>query len=609
MYKWYFPKEKNPRRKGLGHAGIETFRGKLVGSLVREIIQNSLDALAKEKEIVEVEFKYFEVQRNLFPDIDKFLEIFQKSYEQSKIIKSSKQMDFFNQGIKVLNSNSIPFLRISDYNTTGLTGSQSGGDSPWRNLVMADGISTKGSEAGGSFGIGKNAPFACSSLNTVFYSTLDIENVEAFQGFANLITIDEEDGLSIIGEGYFANDDNKNPIRAQANLETGYRRTIPGTDIYIAGLIFEKEKFRIEAITSILNNYLYAIYDKKLDVRIGETMITSENLFELVSMYSSDLDKETVEFMDLLVNKKASKFDDFDDGNQATLYLMIQEDGSRKISAIRKPWMKIKNFDGFSRGMQFKGAIIFHGQKTNEILRSMENPAHNNWETDRISDSTKKNISINLLDRIKRYINDKIMKLIDLDYSDYLDLDGAANYIQLVGDDSISKTKKSREKVSKIDVVKKPEMAQKGNKKVQDYDIYVEEGDEEKQFDDKVTRGGGVDLSGHPPSTLTDIKKGKLVSYKMSQVKLLKISPGHYRLFYESDTDQTIVNFQIFALFEEGIRVDYFNIINAYRDNEMLSCAKNYITNVKIDGRIAEFDFITDIKIDLSLGVAIYEIG
>ena len=33
-------------------------------------------------------------------------------------------------------------------------------------------------------------------------------------------------------------------------------------------------------------------------------MITSENLFELVSMYSSDLDKETVEFMDLLVNKK-----------------------------------------------------------------------------------------------------------------------------------------------------------------------------------------------------------------------------------------------------------------------------------------------------------------
>ena len=35
------------------------------------------------------------------------------------------------------------------------------------------------------------------------------------------------------------------------------------------------------------------------------------------------------------------------------------------------------------------------------------------------------------------------MKLIDLDYSDYLDLDGAANYIQLVGDDSISKTKKS----------------------------------------------------------------------------------------------------------------------------------------------------------------------
>ncbi|RKJ16181.1 hypothetical protein D7X33_47490, partial [Butyricicoccus sp. 1XD8-22] len=59
----------------------------------------------------------------------------------------------------ILNEQEIPFLRISDFNTKGLEGAQTGElGSPWSSLVREAGSSNKGDSSGGSFGIGKSAP-------------------------------------------------------------------------------------------------------------------------------------------------------------------------------------------------------------------------------------------------------------------------------------------------------------------------------------------------------------------------------------------------------------------------------------------------------------------
>lgn len=71
------------------------------------------------------------------------------------------------------------------------------------------GASDKPATDGGSRGIGKAAPFACSYLRTVFYATKnsDEENREAFQSVARLVGYktghDEEimTGTSPIGPG------------------------------------------------------------------------------------------------------------------------------------------------------------------------------------------------------------------------------------------------------------------------------------------------------------------------------------------------------------------------------------------------------------------------
>lgn len=59
-------------------------------------------------------------------------------------------------------------LRISDFNTSGLTGSRAEVNTDWTNLTKSSGVSDKKGTSGGSFGIGKFAPFACSDFSTVF---------------------------------------------------------------------------------------------------------------------------------------------------------------------------------------------------------------------------------------------------------------------------------------------------------------------------------------------------------------------------------------------------------------------------------------------------------
>lgn len=60
-------------------------------------------------------------------------------------------------------------LRISDFNTKGLEGADTGDyKSSWGRLVKCNGASNQNSTAGGSYGIGKSASFLCSDLRTVF---------------------------------------------------------------------------------------------------------------------------------------------------------------------------------------------------------------------------------------------------------------------------------------------------------------------------------------------------------------------------------------------------------------------------------------------------------
>jgi hypothetical protein len=150
---------------------------------------------------------------------------------------NKKTVDFFTRALKRSESDRIPMLRISDFNTTGLTGSDKEYNSPWQNLVKASGVSSKGGSSGGSFGIGKSAPFACSDFRTVFYSTLDSKGLKAFQGVARLVSFRQKNFLGLdsdsmtAGMGFYGETRKNAAIPECISLDRKFRRRTSGTDV------------------------------------------------------------------------------------------------------------------------------------------------------------------------------------------------------------------------------------------------------------------------------------------------------------------------------------------------------------------------------------------
>lgn len=608
MNKWYFPLSNNALTKGLKDSGIETFKGQLLSSLSREIVQNSLDAKKENEENIVIEFKYFKIAKNNFPDFDGFYSNIIDSIKESEPLRDPSTKNFFLNAKEVLENDEIPFVRISDFNTHGLLGSKNIGPSNWKNLVMSSGISDKNAQAGGSFGIGKNATFACSNLHTVFYSTLDSENIEAFQGVTNLISVTKpEYNDHTQGIGYFAANKEHRPIETQVRLDYSFERKTSGTDIYIAGVRFGFDEFREGILKGVLNNFLYAIYTGMLIVKINEAIIDKSTLSYYVNTNKFILEKETIEFLEVLTNKNAIKYEDFRRG-EAILYLMEDSEGSRKITAVRKPWMKITLFDGFSRSVDFKGAFIVTGNETNQLLRMMENPQHDKWETDRL-DKVSKIQGDKLLKDIKRYISDKVLALHNIDNIESLELIGAEEYIKLVDDNSSKKKTKISEKISKIEVKESKEIITTQNFQPQDnIEAIIDEGYGEEAFESRKSED---DKEINPiVQNEHNIKTGKKIKIGRNQVKIAKINETTYNLFYKATNDISKINIELFPVDEEGKIIEGILKINKATHNEQnLKLHKNMIVDVDVRNGEILINIETNIKYSLSLGVNIYEIN
>lgn len=69
MGQWNFPNANGLGTQGISNSGVETFKGKIMESLTREICQNSLDA-SNGKKPVKLEFKQSIISKDSFPGYD-----------------------------------------------------------------------------------------------------------------------------------------------------------------------------------------------------------------------------------------------------------------------------------------------------------------------------------------------------------------------------------------------------------------------------------------------------------------------------------------------------------------------------------------------------------
>lgn len=455
LCKWCFPSNSGGDEQGLNNSLIETFNDSPIKSLAREIVQNSLDAALSGKQAI-VEFKSFSIIRDDFPGRLELSAIMTKCQE---FARNEKTVKFFADAKSVLESERIHFLRISDFNTKGLRGSDEERGTDWSNLVRSTGSSDKNGEKGGSFGIGKGAPFACSALRTVFYSTLDYEGKKASQGVSRLTSFKLgkfEDGSDDIaqGVGYFGIQEPHKilPNNEMLVLDESFSRESSGTDIYIAGLregIYQDtNELQATIINEVLDGFIMAIWNEKLEVRVNSFVINKSTLPTIIEKFKDKLSASTIMNFELL--SKDVKWENIDINisnikiGSLKLAISLRHDGNNKISMIRSTGMKILDKDKLCPTMRFVGIALIEGKMLNERLIKLENPSHNKWEPKRFDPVTSQKLLNTMYDLIK----DKLNEFAEKTFSSTVDIEGAGEF--LPDDISSGEEKQSTKKTEVI---------------------------------------------------------------------------------------------------------------------------------------------------------------
>ncbi len=400
---WRFPPLSGGTRQGYTNNDIEVFKGnELIDNLAREICQNSLDAhLDNSDDPVKVifELKHFPREKyDVFSQYKDCLDGCRKYWGNEMDTKLSNFVESANEALK---EESIPVLIASDYNTKGLNGSHSRKiKTSWEALTGSDGVSVKASDnSAGSFGIGKNAPFACSSLSMVFYNTLAEDNESAFVGVARLATLLNSEGEPTQRVGKYQKNDEEQkewtPIydTDKNNFRDCFTRTQRGTDVIIVS--FSQTANWIKNITkAVLRNFFVAISENKLIVELKDEnerqIIDSTTLSQLFSdlsfenqamMAASQLYKA---FTNPDSKREISVFED----NDVEIYIKSDSSYKRTIANFRATGMLVGTY--YRRIFQhYAAVVIVRGTELGELLKDTEPTRHNRWDYKQIDSSRK----------------------------------------------------------------------------------------------------------------------------------------------------------------------------------------------------------------------------
>ena len=424
---WDFPLNGGGETDGFNNSSIDTFIGRRIFSLVRETIQNSMDARSSSTAPVRVAFTFDSVGMNEAKGINE-LQPFLKRAKQTAVNQHGENhpgSSFFSRAINLIEKNSqVPFFGIHDFNTTGLTGpleSNLGKPGPWLALVKGSGLSIKNLPGSlGSFGHGSKAPFAVSQLRTVFYfSKINEQGIDEtrFQGKSILQSMEADNNEMTQGTGYFGDPARCMPILNQniPRWPISIRNSIgagTGTSLFIPfpDLGNQIEEFWRDIKISVISNFYYAILKGNLEINFGdEESLTKDNLQQVFNRLLDQIEKISEDQQDLFDELRSAITIQFPtEGKSGILiskafgeiawFMRVGEDIDwRAVGIARQNGMLIsrraKYLEKFTGTKPFDMFLCVIGEQGSQILRAAENPAHTEFEFDRITD---------LLDRKKK---------------------------------------------------------------------------------------------------------------------------------------------------------------------------------------------------------------
>jgi len=449
-------------REGFSSSAVTIFQGARLQATIRETIQNSLDAcedLTKPVQIFysldQIDISSCEALVSLERPFSAALEE-ERSFSPINEFEETEALSFYKKGLEnVFRKRTTWMLGIHDFNTSGLGGNlvEAQGEKPgqWLALVKGAGVDVKNDSSSlGSFGQGAKAPFALSELRSLFYLSKVLEKGKPpslrFQGKALLSSFwqENESGESTLrmGLGYFGIGSQQGAIidgdvPSWANDSRERFGSGQGTSILLPapyGIENDNSDKFIENIKLVvLTNFYYALANGKLTVQLpdGTNLDATTCKDEAIALGAlntepnpewdpATLDKievlKTLIEPDLFGIKSSKEFEDF------YWALRIGENASgKRVGIARKTGMLITRkpprFEKFPGLGNFDLFVCVTGHKGSLVLRSLENPAHDSFEEDRISDLVKRKATMakyqKFVSEVREILNEHALLQVD----------------------------------------------------------------------------------------------------------------------------------------------------------------------------------------------------
>jgi uncharacterized membrane protein YgcG len=440
-----FPVDVSQQWDGFNEPGMQHFTGSPFRSLGREGTQNTCDA-AKKGAPARITIRRINVATSSIPGIDDLRKAIKHCAAGSEA-EGDKAKRFFDSASALVAKPKISVLQFSDHNTMGVVGPCVNGK-PYFALMKATGQSKKESgTAGGSFGIGKFAPFAISALRTIFITTVWVDDQGALQHYVqgkSILMSHKRGSTTHRGTGFWGERKNCLPLIGQKNklpewlCRESEALDATGTTVNILG--FAPQRGWEKILTgSIAESFFASISRGNLEIEVeGEAPLnkgTIKSLFDDDSVREALADQKdepdafvnSGQFLRCITSDE-SKVEETENAGlgRCRLHILVGENLPKKVAVLRNGMLitsELERLRRFGEFKEFVAVLECLSDKGNALLRDMEPPTHDDFEPARLLTSDQQRVARIALrelahwvrEMLKRHAQDPIAEVTELD--------------------------------------------------------------------------------------------------------------------------------------------------------------------------------------------------
>lgn len=436
----------SPQVTGFTKTGVATFDNLHPTSVIRELLQNSLDAASEANVQAKVRFRLSKAQTADIPGIENYKDVFERAIHHQKEHMNGKLGDKPQSVVDriqgALKQEEIDILEVFD-NGIGLNEKS-------LTALLSDGLSGKKSEAMGTYGNGHLTVIPASNLRYIMYASVSSAGSRIGSGHAVLAShkhctdrkfLGSGDGYLVkdfqAGEGLpfeFAKNDELPKVLIES-LETLKSHFPHGTVVIIPSFNHfkeDKESIRNLVFKTAGTNFFPAIHEEKLQICVEDarvaTSIECESLDRSTLLGILEENQNNIRGERYLSGRNAFEAfktfaeptrNDMIDTGCGFIEIYLREDESKGRSRIDlfRLGMWIAHFDRLTRKLTdqiaFQAVLVIHyddGGKLYNLIRKAEGPLHNELSEKRLSTGEKREYN-KALDAIVQWLKDNTAKV------------------------------------------------------------------------------------------------------------------------------------------------------------------------------------------------------